>query len=48
MYMYLQDMKFLSAMLLLGQLHTYNNTNDDDADADDANNDDTNDDDNDT
>ena len=41
MYMYLQDMKFLWAMLSLGQLYTDDNTNDDD-------NDDTNDDDNDT
>ena len=29
MYIYLQDMKFLGAMLLLGQLYTDNNTNDD-------------------
>ena len=42
----MQDMKFLWAMLLLGKLYTYNDTNDDD----DANNDDDNakDDDNDT
>ena len=41
MYMYLQDIKFLRAMLSLGQLYTDDNTNDDDDD-------DTNDDDNDT
>ena len=42
MYMYLPDMKFLWAMLSLGQLYTDDNTNDND------NDDDTNDDDNDT
>ena len=41
MYMYLQDMKFLWAMLSLGQLYTDDNTNDND-------NDDTNDSDNNT
>ena len=38
MYMYLQDMKFLWAMLSLGQLYTDNDTNDND-DNDDDNND---------
>ena len=45
--MYLQDMKFLWAMLLLWQLYTDDNANDNNNDADDANNNDTNDDDND-
>ena len=46
MYMCLQDMKFLSVMLSLGQLYTDDNTNDNDADNDTDN--DNNDDDNDT
>ena len=36
MYMYLQDMKFLWAMLSLGQLYTDNETNDDDDDTNDT------------
>ena len=42
MYMYLPDMKFLWAMLLLGQLYTDDNTNDNDDDDDDTNDDDNN------
>ena len=36
MYMYLQDMKFLWAMLSLGQLYTDDDTNDDDDDDNDT------------
>ena len=47
--MYLQDIKFLWAMLSPGKLYTDDNTDDDDdTDANDANNNDTNDNDKDT
>ena len=46
--MYLQDMKFLWAMLSLEQLYTDDDINDANNDDDDADNDDTNDDTNDT
>ena len=39
MYMYLQDMKFLWAMLSLGQLYTDNDTNNDDDNTNNDNND---------
>ena len=48
MYKYLQDQRFLWAMMLLGQLYSDDNTNDTNDNDDATDNDDTNDDDNDT